>query len=133
MPKAKLRHVAINCEDLEGEAQFMKDAFELEEVGRAGDVTKSGAIYLSDGTVNIALIKIEDPDFPNFNPQGLNHIGFVTPDLDGSIDAAEAAGAKSMVDRNNKMAGVTWEMKMKSPSGKFDYDLSDHGWPGVTL
>ena len=48
MPKAKLRHVAINCEDLEGEAQFMKDAFELEEVGRAGDVTKSGAIYLSD-------------------------------------------------------------------------------------
>ena len=32
MPKAKLRHVAINCEDLEGEANFMKSAFELEEV-----------------------------------------------------------------------------------------------------
>ena len=56
MAKAKLRHVAINCEDLEGEAQFFKDAFDLEEVGRAGDVTKSGAIYMSDGVMNIALL-----------------------------------------------------------------------------
>lgn len=133
MAKAKLRHVAINCEDLEGEAKFFKDAFDLEEVGRAGDVNKSGAIYMSDGVMNIALIKISDPDFPNYNPQGLNHIGFVVEDLDAVIDSAEAAGAKSMVDRNNKDAGVTWEMKMKSPSGKFDFDLSDHGWPGITL
>ena len=133
MAKAKLRHVAINCEDLEGEAKFFKDAFDLEEVGRAGDVNKSGAIYMSDGVMNIALIKIADPDFPNYNPQGLNHIGFVVEDLDAVIDSAEAAGAKSMVDRNNKDAGVTWEMKMKSPSGKFDFDLSDHGWPGITL
>jgi len=133
MAKAKLRHVAINCEDLEGEANFLKEAFDLQEVGRAGDVNKSGAIYMSDGVMNIALIKIEDPNFPNFNPQGLNHIGFVVEDLDAVIDSAEAAGAKSMVDRDNKDAGVTWEMKMKSPSGKFDFDLSDHGWPGITL
>ncbi|MCB2048894.1 MAG: VOC family protein [Novosphingobium sp.] len=133
MAKAKLRHVAINCEDLEGEAKFFKDAFDLEEVGRAGDVTKSGAIYMSDGVMNIALIRIEDPNFPNYNPQGLNHIGFVVEDLDAVIDSAEAAGAKSMVDRDNKDAGVTWEMKMKSPSGKFDFDLSDHGWPGIKL
>jgi hypothetical protein len=133
MPKAKLRHVAINCEDLEGEATFMKEAFELEEVGRAGDPSKSGAIYLSDGVMNIALIRMEDPNFPNYNPQGLNHIGFVTEDLDGSINSAEAAGAKSMVDRNHRDAGATWEMKMKSPSGKFDFDLSDHGWPGIKL
>jgi catechol 2,3-dioxygenase-like lactoylglutathione lyase family enzyme len=133
MAKAKLRHVAINCEDLEGEAKFLKEAFDLQEVGRAGDVNKSGAIYMSDGVMNIALIKIEDPNFPNYNPQGLNHIGFVVEDLDAVIDSAEAAGAKSMVDRDNKMAGVTWEMKMKSPSGKFDFDLSDHGWPGITL
>mgnify|MGYP001350336648 FL=1 len=133
MAKAKLRHVAINCEDLEGEAKFFTDAFDLEEVGRAGDVTKSGAIYMSDGVMNIALIRIEDPNFPNYNPQGLNHIGFVVEDLDAVIDSAEAAGAKSMVDRDNKDAGVTWEMKMKSPSGKFDFDLSDHGWPGIKL
>lgn len=133
MAKAKLRHVAINCEDLEGEANFLKEAFDLQEVGCAGDVNRSGAIYMSDGVMNIALIRIEDPDFPNYNPQGLNHIGFVVEDFDTVIDSAEAAGAKSMVDRDNKMAGVTWEMKMKSPSGKFDFDLSDHGWPGITL
>ena len=132
MPKAKLRHVAINCEDLEGEAQFMKDAFELEEVGRAGDVTKSGAIYLSDGTVNIALIRIEDPDFPNYNPQGLNHIGFVVEDIDKQVARCSELGAVSTVDPNHRNAGATWEMKMRSPSG-IDLDLSDHGWPGITL
>jgi catechol 2,3-dioxygenase-like lactoylglutathione lyase family enzyme len=129
---AKLRHVAINCDDLEAEANFYKAAFELEEVGRAGDVEKSGAIYLSDGVINVALIKIPDPNFPNYNPRGLNHVGFVVDDLDAAIDRAEKAGAVATVDRNNKMAGVTWEMKMKAPSG-VAFDLSDHGWPGVTL
>jgi len=133
VPKAKLRHVAINCEDLEGEAKFLTEAFELEEVGRAGDVAESGAIYLSDGVMNIALIKIPDRDFPNYEPQGLNHIGFVTGDLDGTIDKAEACGAQALVDRDHKGAGATWEMKMKSPSGKFNFDLTDHGWPGITL
>ena len=130
MSKPKLRHVAIKTDDVHKEAAFWSNAFDLEKVGGHGDV----AVFLSDGVMNLAIIRIDDPNFPNYGPNnGLNHIGFVTPDLDGSIDAAEAAGAKSMVDRNNKMAGVTWEMKMKSPSGKFDYDLSDHGWPGVTL
>ena len=128
---AKLRHVAINVDNLETEANFYKAAFELEEVGRAGG-EEAGAIYLSDGVINVALIKIPDPNFPNYNPRGLNHVGFVVDDLDAAIDRAEKAGAVATVDRNNKMAGVTWEMKMKAPSG-IAFDLSDHGWPGVKL
>jgi catechol 2,3-dioxygenase-like lactoylglutathione lyase family enzyme len=129
---AKLRHIAINSDDLEADAEFYRGAFELEEVGRAGNVNVAGAIYLSDGTINVALIKIPDPNFPNYLPRGLNHIGFVVDDLDKAIDRAEKAGAVATVDRNHRDAGATWEMKMKAPSG-VAFDLSDHGWPGVKL
>ena len=128
---AKLRHIAINVDDLEQDAEFYTKAFELEEVGRAGSLT-NGAIYLSDGVMNVALIKMADPNFPNYNPRGLNHIGFVVTDLDAAIDRAEAAGAVALVDRNHRDAGATWEMKMKMPSG-VAFDFSDHGWPGITL
>jgi catechol 2,3-dioxygenase-like lactoylglutathione lyase family enzyme len=127
---AKLRHIAINVDNLDEDAKFYSAAFELEEISRVG-TAESGAVYLSDGVINVALIKISDPDFPNFNPRGLNHIGFVVKDLDEAIDRAEKAGAVATVDRNNRMAGVTWEMKMKAPSG-VAFDLSDHGWPGVS-
>src|SRR5690348_7501933 len=68
---AKLRHVAINCENLDESAKFYAEAFEMEEVGRVGDMEKGGAVYLSDGVVNVALIKITDPNFPNYKPDGL--------------------------------------------------------------
>jgi catechol 2,3-dioxygenase-like lactoylglutathione lyase family enzyme len=128
---AKLRHVAINTRDLDADATFFTQAFDLKEVGRAGS-PDNGAVFLSDGVINLALIKISDPDFPNFEPRGLNHIGFVVDDLDETIDRAESLGAVSVVDRNHKDAGATWEMKMKTPSG-VAIDLSDHGWPGITL
>jgi predicted enzyme related to lactoylglutathione lyase len=131
---AKLRHVAIRCDDLEWGAKFYADTFELEEVGRAGDVTKSGAVYLSDGVMNVALIKV-DPDFPNAKPDGLNHLGFVVEDVDAAVARAEALGSVSMLGGMNKeaakAAGVTWEVKMKTPDG-VAFDLSDHGWPGNT-
>jgi catechol 2,3-dioxygenase-like lactoylglutathione lyase family enzyme len=128
---AKLRHIAINVDNLDEDAEFYINAFELEEVGRAGS-SVNGAVYLSDGVMNVALIKISDTNFPNYEPRGLNHIGFVVTDLDAAIDRAEKAGAVATVDRNDRAAGATWEMKMKMPSG-VAFDFSDHGWPGITL
>ena len=128
---AKLRHIAINVDNLDEDAVFYKAAFELEEISRVGSA-ESGAVYLSDGVINVALIKMADPNFPNYEPRGLNHIGFVVSDLDAAIDRAEGAGAVALVDRNHRDAGATWEMKMKMPSG-VAFDLSDHGWPGITL
>ncbi|AIT80027.1 VOC family protein [Novosphingobium pentaromativorans] len=129
---AKLRHIAINVEDLDRDVEFYKGTFELEEVGRAG-TPDMGAVYLSDGVMNIALIKISDPDYPNYNPRGLNHMGFVIDEsMDDAIERAVKHGAKPMVDPNDRDAGVTWEMKMRAPSG-VDFDLSEHGWPGIKL
>jgi catechol 2,3-dioxygenase-like lactoylglutathione lyase family enzyme len=128
---AKLRHIAINVDNLDKDAEFYVKTFELEEVGRAG-TPDMGAVYLSDGVMNIALIKISDPDYPNYNPRGLNHMGFVVDDMDKAIDRAREQGCICMVDPDDRDAGATWEMKMKMPSG-VDFDFSEHGWPGITL
>jgi catechol 2,3-dioxygenase-like lactoylglutathione lyase family enzyme len=130
---AKLRHVAINCQDLESAAAFYTQAFELEEVGRAGDISSMGAIYLSDGTVNVALIKIDDPDYPNAKPDGLNHIGFVVDDIDKAVALVEKHGATAMADpAATAGSGATWETKMWTPDG-VSFDLTAHGWPGITV
>lgn len=128
---AKLRHVAIKSNDIFGDAEMFAKIFEMEEVGRVGD-DKNGAVYLSDGTVNLAVVNMQDPKYPNFLPQGLNHIGFVVDDLDEAIKRAEANGAIAMVDPAHRDAGDTWEMKMRSKGG-VDFDFSDHGWPGIKL
>src|SRR6201995_1781230 len=113
---AKLRHVAIKCEDLHWASKFYSELFELEEVGRAGDVDKSGAVYLSDGTVNVALIKV-DPDYVNGKPEGPNHIGFVVPDINSAVQRAKDLGVEMLVAPASEQAGVTWEMKMRTPDG----------------
>jgi catechol 2,3-dioxygenase-like lactoylglutathione lyase family enzyme len=127
---AKLRHVAIKCDDLHWAAKFYSELFELEEVGRAGDVDDTGAVYLSDGTINVALIKVHD-DYCNAKPEGLNHIGFVVDDLDAAVERATRLGAESIVDPADEAAGVTWEVKMKTPDG-ISFDFSNHGWPGIS-
>jgi catechol 2,3-dioxygenase-like lactoylglutathione lyase family enzyme len=129
---AKLRHVAINCENLDESAKFYAEAFEMEEVGRAGDMEKGGAVYLSDGVVNIALIKITDPDFPNYKPHGLNHIGFVVDDVDAAVARVTSLGAVPQNDPTAAGAGATWEIKMKAPDG-VGFDLTTHGWPGISV
>ena len=131
---AKLRHIAINCDDLETSAKFYTQAFELEEVGRAGDISSMGAIYLSDGTINVALIKISDPDYPNAKPDGLNHIGFVVEDLDATVTKAKEFGARTTMAGDQVVPGQLWEFKMETPEGVgLDlYDVHGRGWPGIS-
>lgn len=130
---AKLRHVAIRCDDLDWGEKFYSELFELERMGRVG-TDEAGAVYLSDGVVNLALIKVA-PDFPNAKPDGLNHIGFVVEDIDEAVARAESLGATSMLGNMTReqaaLAGATWEVKMKTPDG-VAFDISDHGWPGNT-
>ena len=50
----KIRHIALIVPDPEASAKFFEEALELKVVGRA-----RRGIYLSDGTINVALLKIE--------------------------------------------------------------------------
>src|ERR1041384_2138041 len=54
---AKIRHVAIKCEDQESTATFYKQTFGMTEAWR-GTVRDDGnrAIYLTDGYINMAVL-----------------------------------------------------------------------------
>ena len=114
---AKLRHVAIQCDDPDRTARFYREVFEMKEMYRIGlQDGAEGAIYLSDGTVNLALIRITRPDFPNYRPKGLNHIGFVVDDLDKAVAQAEAHGASTVRTGHQIREGEFWEHKMMAPT-----------------
>ena len=51
----KLRHVALQVKDPETTATFFEEAFEMKRIGRT-DAGISHGIYLSDGTINLAVL-----------------------------------------------------------------------------
>lgn len=129
---AKLRHIAICVRDLEKAAQFYESVFGLERVG-ADDLEFASGIYLSDGVVNLALLKYKGErgsgmaDGANF--VGSHHFGFVVDDLEASRRRIEEAGGSfffslGVAEKEN------FEMKFKDPDGII-FDISQKGWTGT--
>jgi len=59
---ARLRHIALSVPDPEKAAVFFEQAFGMKRAGKAGI-----GLYMSDGTVNVALLKF-DGDVPGMPP-----------------------------------------------------------------
>ena len=51
----KLRHVALQVNDPETTATFFEQAFDMKRIGST-DAGISHGIYLSDGTINLAIL-----------------------------------------------------------------------------
>ena len=66
MEKPRIRHIAINVENLDKTAEYYKRVFGMEEKHRR----PGGTIYLSDGHLDLALIHTEK------YPWGIHHFGF---------------------------------------------------------
>ena len=66
MEKPRIRHIAINVEDLDKTAEYYKKVFGMEEKHRR----PGGTIYLSDGHLDLALIHTEK------YPWGIHHFWF---------------------------------------------------------
>jgi hypothetical protein len=66
---ARLRHIALSVSDPDQAAKFFEDAFGMKRVGKAGI-----GCYVSDGTINVALLKYEN-EVPGFHKgyHGLVH------------------------------------------------------------
>ena len=69
---SRLRHIAIIVPDPEQAAKFFEHAFGMTRAG-----TARRGIYMSDGTMNVALLKTEGNEKP-----GLYHFGMWVDDLD---------------------------------------------------
>jgi catechol 2,3-dioxygenase-like lactoylglutathione lyase family enzyme len=57
MKMARLRHFALVVRDLEKSAKFYENVFDLKRVGQE-KLDFAAAVYLSDGTINLALLGI---------------------------------------------------------------------------
>jgi lactoylglutathione lyase len=119
MTMAKIRHIALIVPDVDASAKFFQEAFDLQVVGRA-----RRGIYLSDGTVNVALLKVEGDEKP-----GLYHFGVWVDDLAEAEAKAQNAGATYMSGRPESPNSF-YECKYQDPNG-IVFDLTHNGWVGA--
>ena len=86
---AKMRHIALIVPDPEASAKFFEEAFDLKRAG-----TARRGIYLSDGVINVALLKQEAHE-----KVGLYHFGMWVDDLDAAEKKVLDAGGTYLEGR----------------------------------
>ena len=92
----KLRHIAIAAEDPEAMAEFYKKAFDFEEVGRPNGVLADG-VFLSDGTLNMAILKFKTDQLgKGMDYRGIHHFGVLVEDVDEFSKKLEGLGAAAL-------------------------------------
>jgi lactoylglutathione lyase len=116
---AKLRHIAIIVDDPETSAKFFEDAFDMKRAG-----TARRGLYVSDGTVNVALLKREGEE-----QVGLFHFGMWVDDLDEAEKKVVEAGGTYLEGRPTSPNSY-YEAKYKDPIGVV-FDLTHKGWAGA--
>jgi catechol 2,3-dioxygenase-like lactoylglutathione lyase family enzyme len=134
---ARIRHIAIRTPDPEKTAAFYKDVFGLKEVGQA----RAGC-YLSDGHINLAILKSRD-EGGGESPRdaagyaGIHHLGFMVDSAEEIYTKLEAAGAKPMTPRTeqpNHFRGSGprsyYEVKYRGPDAQ-EIDVTETGWVGT--
>jgi catechol 2,3-dioxygenase-like lactoylglutathione lyase family enzyme len=127
---AKLRHIAIAAEDPYATAEFFKEAFDFVEVHRthpAGE-GKSYGVFLSDGTINMAVLHFGWDQGHGLDFRGIHHLGVLVDDVDAYTEKLEKLGAKCFARRPESMKGF-YETKFRGPD-KVVFDIADHPWRG---
>ena len=131
---AKIRHIALTTKNPSQVAEFYKQAFDMQEIRRSDN----GAVFLSDGYINLAILnwKTEKdadvgPDGPNYN--GIHHIGFQVDDLDAACEKLEKVKGKQLNSRDGLDQAMAaggprnFEMKWAGPD-EVVLDISHTGW-----
>jgi len=117
---AKLRHIAIIVPDPEKAARFFEEAFGMTRAG-----TARRGVYVTDGVINVALLKKESEK----ERVGLYHFGMWVDDLAAAEAQAQAAGATYLAGRPDSPNSF-YECKYRDPDG-IVFDLTHTGWVGA--
>lgn len=131
---AKLRHIALHTPDPEGTAEFYKRVFDLVEVGRTDSPLAKG-VYLSDGTINIAVLRFKTPEAADRHDGlgpvfVLHHFGFWVENIDETRLRLKHAGADYRESRPETATTSFFEEKYQGPDGVM-LDITAHGWAGA--
>ena len=137
---AKIKHIAIATQDPEKTAKFYRDVFGLEEVGRVDGENAEG-YYLSDGNVNLAILRFKNETVAGragTQYSGIHHIGFEVEDAEATDVKMRAADSLPMDDVNTALhsgmgeghGGRNVELKYNGPDDVM-IDVSQGGWVGT--
>ena len=128
--KGRIRHFALSVPDPWATAEFYKEAFGMEELGETDGKLAEG-VFLTDGVVNLALLKFKDDTAAQGTGKdfvGLHHVGFWVDDAVGTGEHVKAIGAKWIMGDPNNPGG--YEVKYNDPNGII-FDISGEGWAGA--
>jgi catechol 2,3-dioxygenase-like lactoylglutathione lyase family enzyme len=113
----KIRHLAVMCMNPDKLAKFYCDVFDMEVVARNG----SGGVFLSDGYMNLALLKQQAVG----KSPGLNHFGFHVEDAD---EIARRMSKWEVVGPEKRPADRTFaEQRGTDPEGN-NFDIAEGGF-----
>jgi methylmalonyl-CoA/ethylmalonyl-CoA epimerase len=128
---AKLRHIAMSVPAPAAAAKFYCDTFEMEIVGETDSPLASG-LYLSDGTVCLALLRYKADEWAGMDKDArcINHIGFWVDDLEKQAETIQRYGGKFFRALPLEKESLYYEMKFRDPNGII-LDISHNGWVGA--
>lgn len=116
---SRIRHIAIVTSNQEKLGNFYKSAFGMKEVKGIGS-----ALYLSDGYMNLAIIK-KTPQLKV--DEGLYHFGFEVDDVELLKGVLKEAGASDEVQPRPKNRDA--EYRVHDPDGNAIDLVSSRKWP----
>lgn len=121
----RIKHIALHTEDPAATAEWYKTVFGLDELRRSPDDGAEG-VWLTDGYIYFAILKIGSEDAPNLGEgpstvKGVHHIGFYVDDMDDAVAAVEEHGATECPGSSRA------NRKYNGPDGLM-IDLRVRGW-----
>ncbi len=123
---ARIKHVAIRTKDPAKTAAFYQEVFGLKQVG----LGKTG-IYLSDGHINLAILRPEAA-----GKVGIDHLGFQVEDVEETLSKLKGLGGSSLTEHQEvaltdpSKPQSYYEIKCAGPDGQV-IDISGSGWVGT--
>jgi len=129
----KIRHIALSVPNPEKSAHFYEQALGLKRVGE-GHSPMATVIYLSDGYLNLALIRYESDEMAGKERGkdyvGVHHFGFKVDDVGEAERRVEEHGGVFFMDQPPDQKNMYYEKKFRDPDGII-FDLTHLGWVGA--
>src|SRR2546427_9759371 len=111
----KLRHLALHTADPEATAAFYKKAFDMVEKGRTNSPLAEG-IYLSDGTLNVAILRYRTPELAEKYGGSLalclSHFGFLAEGIEQTRRELREGGGQ-YIDKHRQSRNTTGRFEEK--------------------
>jgi lactoylglutathione lyase len=128
---AQIKHIAIRTRDVQKTAAFYKEAFGLTQVGMG-----QNGVYLTDGHLNIAILKYQQGKDGEPLRLGVDHVGFQVEDVNTAVAQIESLRGRPSTERievSPKDAAERqsyYEIKCVGPDEQV-IDISSAGWVGA--